>query len=137
MASHAHDKTTPHPLDPLGLEEVRTASQTVFKHNGYYNDEIRFKLIDLAEPPKAETLQHLRHNGPTPDRKARVYYHEKKSQSLMTAIVNLTKKTVVSTAEAPQSQGPVDWYEYDLITKACNSHPLVQAEIAKLKLPPK
>ncbi|RTE84175.1 hypothetical protein BHE90_001241 [Fusarium euwallaceae] len=135
MSSHAA-KSAPHPLDPLTVEEVQTASQIVHKQIGCADNEIRFKLIDLAEPPKDTTLLHLHHNGPAPDRRARVYYHLKTGQALLIAIVNLATKRVDKLYDAPNSQGPVDWHEYELINRACNSHPEVLAEVAKLKLPP-
>lgn len=130
-------KSGPHPLDPLTVDEVRTVAQTLQKDIGCATHEIRFKVIDLAEPPKALTLQYLRHNGPAPDRKARVYYHLEKSQSLRIAIVNIVKRRVEKKYSAPDSQGPVDWHEFELVNKACNNHPEVKAEIAKLKLPPR
>ncbi|KAG5660901.1 hypothetical protein KAF25_002544 [Fusarium avenaceum] len=135
MPNHASNKQPPHPLDPLRTEEVQAASQVLLKHAQCNTEELRFKLIDLAEPAKAETIPYLRHKGQAPDRKARVYYHLKQSHSLLIAIVNLTKKQVEKEVEAPESQGPVDWHEFELVNKACNSHPAVQAEVAKLKLP--
>lgn len=135
MSSFA-SKSNPHPLDPLTVEEVRAASQTLVKQLQCAKGEVRFKVVDLAEPPKDLTLQHLHHNRPAPDRKARVYYHLKTSQTLMIAIVNITKDRIERTYGAPDSQGPVDWVEFELINRACTSHPEVLAEVAKLKLPP-
>ncbi|KAF7548705.1 hypothetical protein G7Z17_g6883 [Cylindrodendrum hubeiense] len=129
-------KSAPHPLDPLMVDEVRAASQTLVKQLQCATTEVRFKVIDLAEPPKDLTLQHLHHSGPAPDRKARVYYHLKTSQTLLIAIVNITKSRIERTYGAPESQGPVDWVEFELINRACTSHPEVLAEVAKLKLPP-
>ncbi|KAJ5585642.1 hypothetical protein N7450_005429 [Penicillium hetheringtonii] len=129
-------KFRPHPLDPLTVDEVQTVAQTLQNDIGYGSNEIRFKLIDLAEPPKALTVQHLHHNGPAPDRKARVCYHTKNRQCLLIAIVNATARRVENKYDAPDSQGPVDWNEYELVHNACNNHPEVKAEIAKLKLPP-
>lgn len=137
MSTHASNKQAPHPLDPLRPEEVQTVSQTLLKHVGCPAQELRFKVIDLAEPAKVQTLQHLRHKGPVPDRRARVYYHLKGSQSLLMAIVNIAQKRVEKEVETPDSQGPVDWHEFELVNKACNSHPEVQAEVTKLKLPGK
>ncbi|KPM37240.1 Copper amine oxidase 1 [Neonectria ditissima] len=125
-----------HPLDPLTVEEVRVASQTLVKQVGCGTNEIRFKVVDLAEPPKDLTLRHLHHHGPAPDRKARVYYHLKTGQSLLIAIVNVTNPQVEKTYHVPDSQGPVDWIEFELVNRACLAHPEVKAEVAKLKLPP-
>jgi primary-amine oxidase len=126
-----------HPLDPLTVTEVTIATQAVQKQVVFADNEIRFKLVDLAEPPKDVTLQYLHHNGPAPQRRARVYYHTKTSKALLIAIINLSDKRVEKLYDAPDSQGPVDWHEYELVTNACNNHPEVHAEIAKLKLPPK
>jgi primary-amine oxidase len=113
------------------------AAQTLQKDIGCANNDIRFKLIDLAEPSKAVTLQHLHHDGPAPDRKARIYYHLPEGQSLQIAIVNISTQRIEKKYEAPNSQGPVDWHEFELVSNACNNHPEVQAEIEKLKLPSK
>lgn len=137
MFTRVSNKQAPHPLDPLRPEEVQSASRTLLKHVGCPAEELRFKVIDLAEPAKVQTLQHLRGKAPVPDRKARVYYHLKGSQSLLIAIVNISKSRVEKETEAPDSQGPVDWHEFELVNKACNDHPEVQAEVAKLKLPRK
>ncbi|KAH8157247.1 hypothetical protein CIB48_g11006 [Xylaria polymorpha] len=136
MSSHSSKPASPHPLDPLTVGEVQTVSSILQKHLGCATSEIKFKVIDLAEPPKAITLQHLYHNGSAPDRKARVYYHLNKTQDLLIAIINVTTNRVEKQYAAPDSQGPVDWDEFELVNKACNDHPAVQAEIAKLKLPP-
>lgn len=126
-----------HPLDTLNVEEVKAASQLLLHHLGCSPDQVRFKVVDLAEPPKDLTFPFLHQGGPAPDRKCRVYYHHSKSPVLSIAIVNLTKRVVERSYDAPDSQGPVDWVEYDLVHKACLSHPKVLAEIAKLKLPAK
>ena len=127
--------SAPHPLDPLTPEEVRAVTDTLRKHIGCSTKDIKFKVVDLAEPPKATTLQYLYHNGGAPDRQARVYYHLKNSQDLQVAIVNITTQKVRGETSAPDSQGPVDWDEFELVNKACNDHPQVRAEVAKLRLP--
>lgn len=126
-----------HPLDPLHVGEIKAASQLLLRHLGCKSNEVRFKVVDLAEPPKALTLPYLHNGGPAPDRKCRVYYHHLKSPILSIAIINITKGAVELTHNAPDSQGPVDWVEYDLVHKACLSNPQVLREVAKLKLPPK
>ena len=98
--------------------------------------DIRFKLIDLFEPAKTETLAHLQDNGPVPDRRARVYFQRKNEAALSKAKVNITTGAVERIEHLPDSQGPVDWVEYDLVNKACTEHPEILAEVAKLKLPP-
>ncbi|KAF4539437.1 uncharacterized protein LTHEOB_10100 [Lasiodiplodia theobromae] len=138
MGRHAQQ----HPLDPLSNVEVRHTVQILQQHLKLSsNGQIRFKTIDLAEPPKKLVLdyfdsqQHTQ-TPPRPDRKARVYYHAKGSQLLGKAIVNISSGTVEENAELPDVQGPVDWDEYERVHKACTSHPAVVAEVEKLKLPP-
>lgn len=130
-------KTPPHPLDPIRVDEVREASQTLLKHLGRTTNEIRFKVVDLAEPSKALTLEHLYNNGSAPDRRGRIYFHRKDSQVLSIAIVNISKSRVENVYDAPDSQGPVDWIEFELVHKACLEHPDVLAEVNNLKLPKK
>lgn len=98
---------------------------------------LRFKVIDLFEPPKAEVLD-LLHNsasGGHVDRRARIYYHKKPSQLLRKAIVNVSSRQVESDQEIADVQGPVDWVEFAQVEEACNEHPLVKAEVEKLQLP--
>lgn len=129
--------STPHPLDPLTALEVSRTSAILKKSLGNGASGIRIKVIGLAEPPKDLVLDYLHNAGPAPPRKARVYYHAKNSPSLKQSIVNITTEAVERDEELPDVQGPVDWTEYQAINDACNAHPEVLAEIAKLKLPKK
>ncbi|KAJ0422831.1 copper amine oxidase [Aspergillus carlsbadensis] len=126
----------PHPLDPLHVGEIKTATATILRHLAISREDLRFKVIDLYEPSKDETLKYLSQSGPVPDRRARAYIQRIKTPVLSIAIVNITKGVVERSYDAPDSQGPVDWVEYDLVHKACLSHPAILAEVAKLKLPP-
>jgi primary-amine oxidase len=130
--------STPHPLDPLTALEVSLTSAIIKKSLGNGASGIRFKVIDLAEPSKDLLLDYLYNAAPAPPaRKARVYYHAKNTTSLKRAIVNITTQAVERDEELPILQGPVDWTEYAAINDACNAHPEVLAEVAKLKLPKK
>lgn len=126
----------PHPLDPLSSEEVRQAARAVISHLRIAELDIRFKVIDLYEPVKSEVLAYLSHGRQRPHRRARVYYQLRNTTTLVSAVVNLNSATVERTEGHSDSQGPVDWVEYEQITNLCNEHPEVLAEIEKLKLPP-
>lgn len=126
----------PHPLDPLFSDEVRQAARALISHLRVAVSEIRFKIIDLYEPAKNEVLGYLHHGRPRPHRRARVYYQLRDTATLVSAVVNLNSGAVERTEGHPDSQGPVDWVEYEQITNLCNVHPEVLAEIEKLKLPP-
>lgn len=131
-------KSIGHPLDPLSSTEVRRATHVLREHLSVSTEQIRFKIVDLVEPPKSEVLKYLDIKTPkaTPiDRKARIYYHARGSQLLGKALVNITTGIVEQNDELPDVQGPADWVEYALVHDACNSHPAVLAEVDKLKLP--
>lgn len=124
-----------HPLDPLSVNEVRQASRALLNGLSLQREQIRFKVIDLAEPSKDETLIHLLEHGPVPDRRARIYYQQKQKEFMSRSIINITSGVLEKTDDLPDAQGPVDWVEYELITTACNAHPDVLAEVAKLQVP--
>ena len=127
---------TPHPLDPLSSDEVRQAARALISHLRVAEPDIRFKVIDLYEPAKQEVLAYLTHGGQRPHRRARVYYQLRNTAALVIAVININSATVERTENRPDSQGPVDWVEYEQVTNRCNEHPEVLAEIEKLKLPP-
>lgn len=54
MGSVSHNPV-PHPLDPLSLDEIRTAINTVKKAHG----DVFFNVVSLHEPRKAEMLPWL------------------------------------------------------------------------------
>lgn len=125
-----------HPLDPLSSDEVRQAARALVSHLRVAEPDIRFKVIDLYEPAKEEVLAYLHRGRQRPHRRARVYYKLRNTTTLVSAVVNLSSATVERIESHPDSQGPVDWVEYEQITNLCNEHPEVLAEIEKLKLPP-
>ncbi|KAI4726004.1 hypothetical protein E4T49_06193 [Aureobasidium sp. EXF-10728] len=122
-----------HPLDPITSAEIRQAV-TLLKAR-LNTDRIRFKTVDLIEVPKADYIDWKTEKAILPDRKARVYYHANGSHDLGKARINLTQGRVDSVEQLPDSQGPVDYVEWELVHDACNKHPLVLQEIEKLKLP--
>lgn len=126
----------PHPLRPLSSDEVRKAARALIGHLRVKASDIRFKVIDLYEPAKQEVLAYLHHGGPRPYRRARVYYQLRNTTTLVVAVININSGTVERIEDRPDSQGPVDWVEYDQVTNCCNEHPEVLAEIEKLRLPP-
>lgn len=124
---------TSHPLDPIGPTEISRAADILRKQ--IKPESIRFKVVDLVEAPKSQVLAWQDGTGAFPDRKARIYYHVNKSHNLSKAHVNITKGMVDFSEELPDAQGPVDYVEWELVHEACNNHPEVLDEIAKMKLP--
>lgn len=121
------------PLDPITPQEINRASDVLRQH--LRTDVIRFKVIDLIEAPKQEVLAWIKGTGAVPTRRARIYYHADRSSILSKAWVNITKGIVENTEDYPDAQGPVDYTEFELVHDACNKHPKVLEEIAKLRLP--
>ncbi|KAJ5750474.1 copper amine oxidase [Penicillium manginii] len=102
---------TPHPLDPLHAGEIKAASTAILQYLNVTTKDVRFKVIDLYEPSKNETLKYIHHGAPAPDRRSRAYFHRLKNPVLTVAIVNITKGVVENSYDAPNSQGPVDWVD--------------------------
>ena len=125
-----------HPLDPLSPAELRKASQALRAYHA--PTPVRFKVIDLLEPPKASQLAYLQDETAgvqPPPRKAYTYYHKHGSTTLRKAKINLSDGIVEADEEYPEIQGPADIDEIERIIKACAEHPAVKAEVEKLKLP--
>lgn len=123
-----------HPLDPITPQEISRASDILREH--LQTESLRFKVVDLIEAPKQQVLAWLDGTGAIPSRRARIYYHAKNSPVLSKAWVNITDGTVDKIEHYPDAQGPVDYTEFELVHDACNTHPKVLEEIAKLRLPP-
>ncbi|EXJ80880.1 primary-amine oxidase [Capronia epimyces CBS 606.96] len=132
---------TTHPLDPITPAEIRQAVQIL--RDRYPNDQIRFKLVDIFECPKAEVVPYLEKQrlGQTlpapPARRARIYFHLARNPHLLNkARVNVTAGLVEAVESLPDVQGPVDFDEWLAVQNACNAHPRVLEEVERLKLPP-
>ncbi|PSN61718.1 hypothetical protein BS50DRAFT_578232 [Corynespora cassiicola Philippines] len=123
-----------HPLDPITPPEISAAVHIL--RLGVSPASIRLKVVDLLESPKSNVLSWISDDTVVIERKAKIYYHVLGSPSLWKAIVNITGSTLEIAEELPDVQGPVDYWEWERVHDACNSHPEVLAEIAKLKLPP-
>jgi primary-amine oxidase len=125
--------TIKHPLDPITPPEIEKAVALLRHH--LIPTSIRFKVVDLWEAPKSSVLDWQNTKIRLPDRTARIYYHVIGLASLCRARVNLTQQAVELWEELPDAQGPVDYWEWERVHDACNSHPKVLEEIEKLKLP--
>ncbi|CUM63850.1 uncharacterized protein PRCAT00001435001 [Priceomyces carsonii] len=126
-------------FDPISAHEIKLSSSLTKKS---VSDPVRFRTIDVLEPLKDEMIPFLEAQlkglkTPTrPDRRIKVYYYIVKRQSFFKAIVNLDTNTVESTLKIPKGiQLGIDMDEAVEIEDACNSHPLVLAELERLNLP--
>ena len=86
----------PHPLDPLGEDEIRTAVR-VARASGRIDDAARFAAIVLHEPPKAEVLAHA--PGEPVPRRVRLTIVPGPGCEVIEAVIDTTAGTVVSWRE--------------------------------------
>ncbi|KAF2798209.1 hypothetical protein K505DRAFT_357738 [Melanomma pulvis-pyrius CBS 109.77] len=126
--------TMSHPLDPISPIEIRKA--VALMQACFSPRPIRFKVVDLLEPPKDDVFAWMEDRTQKVDRKARIYYHLDGSPNMGKALVNITKGRIETAEELPDAQGPVDYWEWERVHEACNTHPDVISEIKKLQLPP-
>ena len=86
----------PHPLDPLGEDEIRTAVR-VARASGRIDDAARFAAIVLHEPPKGEVLAHA--PGEPVPRRVRLTIVPGPGCEVIEAVIDTTAGTVVSWRE--------------------------------------
>ena len=100
-----------HPLDPLSKEEIDTAVE-VLKTDGKASQHSLFLMISLHEPPKAEVLQFR--SGDSMRREAFVQVYEPAQRQVHEAVVDLSKRAVISWNAKPgaePAQIPEEEYE--------------------------
>jgi primary-amine oxidase len=90
-----------HPLDPLGKDEIASASQ-ILKESGRLPAGARFSTIVLNEPPKAEVLNYKA--GDAFRREAFVVVYDRANNKTYDGLVDLKAKSVKSWREVPGAQ---------------------------------
>lgn len=128
-----------HPFDTVRDYEVRLASKLV-KDAYPASANVHFVQIDKVDPPKKSMIKYLEAEKlglkvPEIPRVLYCYYYTN-TLDFNKALVNVTVGHIITKTQLPKGVvGPflpedmMDWEEH------CTNHPLVQAEIAKLKLP--
>ncbi|PYI20636.1 hypothetical protein BO86DRAFT_78323 [Aspergillus japonicus CBS 114.51] len=131
----------PHPFDPVTPREIRLAVRVL--ENAFAGVELRYNRIDIHEPIKHEVVPYIeaeRLGQPLPRKPTRLlysYFHRLDTLECCKALINADTASIVSTKVLPKTvQPPVDIDELAVIEEVCMKHPAVQAEIAKLNLPP-
>ncbi|KAL2822708.1 copper amine oxidase [Aspergillus cavernicola] len=130
-----------HPFDPVSPGEITLATKIL--EAAFPNTALRYKKIDIQEPIKAEVIPYIEAERlgnplpPKPTRVLQVLFHRIDTGAFFKALLNADKKSVIYATELPKEiQGPVDTDELIAIEQLCLAHPAVQAEVAKLQLPP-
>jgi primary-amine oxidase len=116
-------ENTAHPLDPLSTAEILQACE-LLKAIKKLGASLRFALVHLLEPPKAEVLAFKA--GEPMERSAFLMVFDSTTGATHEAVVNLTRGTLVSwvqhvTDAAPYGQPPVlveDFFNCADIVKA-------------------
>jgi primary-amine oxidase len=90
-----------HPLDPLSKEEIAGTVRLLQTH-GKVNEQSRFSMIALHEPPKNEILRYV--PGSPIHRQAFAIVYERARNQTFEAIADLTAKRLVSWKEIPGVQ---------------------------------
>ncbi|QLG72692.1 hypothetical protein HG535_0D04000 [Zygotorulaspora mrakii] len=128
-----------HIFDPVTDEEIVTATSLLKDLHG--DGKLSFSQVDRLDPPKKDAIKYLdieRYGGgplPYVPRRVYAYYYVNNKMPLYKAVVNVSEKFVISSKITPEGTvGPLQPDGVAAIEKAILDHPIVQAEIAKLKL---
>lgn len=131
---------TIHPFASVRDYEIRQASKLV-KDAYPASAGVHFVQIDKVDPPKKDMIRFLeaeRHGLPLPAIPRVLYcYYYTHETTFHKALVNVTVGHIITKTQLPHGTvGPflpddmMEWEEH------CDNHPIVKAEIEKLKLPP-
>ena len=128
-----HDQRAAHPLDPLTADEIRRA-RTVVEEAGKVTDSVRFPLITLLEPPKAEVLAHR--PGAEVPRRVLLIVLDLANGDTHEGVVSLTTGELeeweqVPTAAPPYGQAPIMLEEFELVAEIVKADPQWREAIGK------
>lgn len=128
-----------HPFDTVRDYEVRLATKLV-KDAYPASANVHFVQVDKVDPPKKSMIKYLEAEKfgaklPQISRVLYVYYYTN-TLEFNKALVNVTLGHIITKVQLPKGTvGPflpddmMEWEDH------CNNHPIIQAEVAKLKLP--
>src|SRR5262245_2360316 len=117
LVSRASAGERPHPLDPLGADEIATAV-AVLGANGKTTSASRFPLVALHEPPKPGPAR-----SAPPRREAFVVVYERDPNRTLEAVVDLEARHVMSWREMRGVQPPILMEEYALTGEIVRADP--------------
>ncbi|EER26360.1 hypothetical protein D8B26_003276 [Coccidioides posadasii str. Silveira] len=131
-------KSTPHPFDPLSPDEITLVVQAVKK--AYAGKNVIFRVVTLAEPPKAEMVpfleaEHASKPVAPPSRTAMVQFYLDDSSDFREIRVDLSSREVTEELKLTGKHSYIDPALMDECEEACLKDPEVQKAIAALDLP--
>ncbi len=109
-----------HPLDPLSSGEILKTAE-VLRGAGKVNDQSRFSLIALHEPPKEEVLAFQ--PGGSMRREAFAIVYERESNKTFEAVVDLNAGAAVSWKHIPGVQPSVLDEDFEILERAIRADP--------------
>ncbi|KAG7771199.1 hypothetical protein KL931_000897 [Ogataea haglerorum] len=128
-----------HPFDAISDAEIRLTSK-VIKDSLGATQKPHFCQIDRLDPPKKDMIRYLeaeKAGKPLPQISRITYAYFYLGTDFYKSLVNCTYGHVITTQKQPEGVvGPLVWEDVAAIEDLLNVHPLVQAEIKKLRLPP-
>ena len=128
-----------HPFDSARDYEIRLATKLVKDSHGA-SDNVHFVQVDRLDPPKKDMIRFLaaEREGlplPTIPRVFYAYYYTNETD-FNKALVNVTVGHVITKTKLPKGViGPILPDDMLEMEEVANNHPIVLAEIEKLKLP--
>ena len=116
----------PHPMDPLSADEFGRV-KAILKAAGHVDDDSRYPLLTLLEPPKSEVLKWR--PGEEFSRRARLVV--RKGARVFAAAVDIGAGKVLSWEERPDVQSSVMFEEWAEAQAIALGDPEMQAALAK------
>jgi len=120
--------TVPHPLEPLGVEEMRAAVHLV-RHDPRFDDRIRFSSVGLQEPTKDVVLGFS--PGTQFERAAFVVLYDRVLNATYEVVASLTRNAITRWDHIPGVQAPLLVEEMVEGERLIKEHPDFQAALAK------
>ncbi len=117
-----------HPLDMLSASEMANAT-SILKSNPQFKDTMRFVLLELHEPPKADVLAYQ--NGEALNREAFVVLMDRADGKTYEVVVSITEGKVSSWTYIAGVQPSVIHEEFVECQQLVRAHPEVQATLRK------
>lgn len=118
-----------HPLEPLSADEITTAASLVRAKAGAGDAELRFEMIELLEPSKAD-VRAFKPGDPI-HRAARVNVFRAGSVGVWQYKVSLTEEKIISCVEHPTARPMIQLEEFLAIEGVVKEHPDFIAACAK------
>ena len=121
MAVSKAGGSRPHPLEPLTVAEIETASKIVTTA-GDLGPSARFVYISLYEPAKAEVIA-FEAGGPRPERLVKIVVRERAERATYEGIVAVDTAEIRSWRQIPAVQPSVMFEEFMAAEDAVRSDP--------------